>query len=136
MSACAMEIRRAQDWLESQLGFWRAEIRRAEDAVHAAKTDLQRKKMMRISDRQPDTTDQEKALGKAQARLDHAEEKQKNVKAWMQQLPRAIEEYDGQARPFQDVLDHDLVKMIALLEYKIAALDEYQRIQANAGGMP
>lgn len=133
MSASAMEIRRAQDWLESQLGLWKTEIRRAEEAVHSAKTELERKKMMRIGDRHLDTTDQEKALRRAQTRLDHAEEKRDNVKLWMRQLPEAVDEYDAQARPFQDVLAHDLAKMLALLEQKIAALEEYQRIQTGGG---
>jgi ribosomal protein S20 len=136
MSSNAMEIRRAQDWLARQLQLWKSEIRRAEEAVVVAKNELARKKMMRISDRPPDTTDQEKALRKAQARLAHAEAKRDNAKAWLRQLPDAIEEYDGQARPFQDVLDHNLAKMIAFLEQKIAALEEYQRINPASGGAP
>jgi len=131
MSSNGMEIRRSQDWLESQLALWKAEIRRAEEAVVAAKNELARKKMMRISDRPPDTTDQEKALRKAQARLAYAEEKRDNAKKWLRQLPDAVEEYDGQARPFQDVLDHDLAKMIAFIEAKIAALEEYQRVHST-----
>ena len=54
--------RRSQDWLESQLAMWKAEIRRAEEAVVQAKNALNRKKMMRISDRPPDTTDEENGL--------------------------------------------------------------------------
>ena len=58
MSSNAMEIRRSLDWLDTQLQMWTAEIRRAEEAVFAAKNELARKKMMRISDRPPDTTEQ------------------------------------------------------------------------------
>ncbi|MBI1833186.1 MAG: hypothetical protein HYR84_17230 [Planctomycetes bacterium] len=133
MSGNAMEIRRARDWLQTQLDMWQAEVRRAEDAVVLAKNELTRKRMMRIGDRTPDTTDQEKTLRKAQARLAHAEEKRDNTKRWIRQLPDAIEEYDGQSRPFQDALEHDIAKMIAFLEQKIAALEEYQRIQATGG---
>jgi chromosome segregation ATPase len=136
MSSNAMEIRRSQDWLEGQLDLWKAEIRRAEDAVVLAKNELARKKMMRIGDRPPDTTEQEKTLRKARARLAHAEEKRDNAKAWLRQLPEAVQEYDGQAHPFQDALEHDLAKMIAFLEHKIAALEEYQRIHPSAGGTP
>jgi chromosome segregation ATPase len=132
MTGNAMEIRRAQDWLESQLGRWKSEIRQAEEAVIQARNELARKKMMRISDRPPDTTDEEKALRKAQAWLAHAEEKRDNTKRWIRQLPDAIEEYDGQARPFQDALEHDLARMIALLDQKIAALEEYLR--THSGG--
>ena len=134
MSGNQMEIRRSLDWLESQLQLWKNEIRRAEEAVFQAKNELARRKMMRISDRPPDTTAQEKELRKAQARLAHAEEKRDNTKAWLRRLPDDIEEYDGIARPFQDALDHDLQKMIAFIEQKIAALEAYRQINP-AGGM-
>jgi hypothetical protein len=136
MSGNAMEIRRSQDWLESQLALWKSEIRRAEEAVIQARNELVRRKMMRISDRPPDTTEQEKILRKAQARLAYAEEKRDSTKAWIRQLPDAVEEYNTQARPFQDVLERDLAKMIAFLEQKIAALEEYQRIHPASGGTP
>jgi hypothetical protein len=133
MTANAMEIRRSQEWLESQLAQWKSEIRRAEEEVIHARNELVRRKMMRISDRPPDTTEQEKILRIAQARLAFAEQKQESTKAWLRRLPDAIEEYDAQARPFQDVLECDLAKMIAFLEQKIAALEEYQRIQPASG---
>jgi chromosome segregation ATPase len=136
MNGNAMAIRRSQDWLEEQLGRWKSEIRVAEEAVVVAKNELARKKMMRISDRPPDTTDQEKALRKAQARLAHAEDKRDQCKAWLGRMPDAVEEYDGQARPFADSLEYDMAKMIAFLEQKIAALEEYQRINPSAGGAP
>ena len=133
MGSNALEVRRSQDWLEEHLAQWKSEGRCAEEIVVVAKNELARKKMMRISDRPPDTTDQEKALRKAQARLAHAEEKRDNCKAWLNRLPDAIEEYDGQAKPFQDSLQYDLAKMIAFLEQKIAALEEYRRINPTSG---
>jgi hypothetical protein len=136
MSGNAMSIRRSSDWLEEQLALWNAEIRRAEEAVILARNELARKKMMRISDRPPDTTEQEKVLRKAQARLAHAEEKRDNTRRWIRQFPDAVEEYNGQARPFQDMLEHDLAKMIAFLEHKIIALEEYLRIHSTTGESP
>jgi chromosome segregation ATPase len=133
MSTSALELRRSEDWLQGQLSAWKAEVRHAEEAVIIAKNELARKRMMRISDRPPDTTDQEKALRKAQARLAHAEDKKANCKSWLNRLPDAIEEYDGQAKPFQDALQYDLAKMIAYLEHKIASLDEYRRLDPSSG---
>jgi HD superfamily phosphohydrolase len=136
MSANQMEIRRAYDWLETQLNLWKAEIRRAEDAVTQAKIELTRRRMIKFNDRPPDTTEQEKVLRRAQARLAHAEDKRDNTKRWLRQLPDAIEEYDGQARPFTDMLDHEVVKMALFLEQKIAALEAYQHMNPSAGGTP
>jgi len=128
MSGNQMSIRRSFEWLESQLQQWKAEIRRAEELVFQAKQELARRQMMRISDRPPDTTSQEKELRKAQARLAHAEEKHDNTKAWLRRLPGDVEEYDGTARPFQDALEYDLAKMVLFIEQKIAALDAYRQI--------
>lgn len=136
MSANQMEIRRALDWLEAQLGYWKAEIRRAEDAVLQAKADLRRKKIIKFNDRPPDTTEEEKALRKAQAWLAYAEDKRDNTKRWLRLLPEAIEEYDGQSRPFTDMLEHDMVKMALFLEQKIAALEAYQQVSPSTGGAP
>ena len=133
MSGNQMQIRRSLDWLESQLQSWTTEIRKAEEAVFQAKQELARRKMMRISDRPPDTTAQEKELRKAQARLAHAEEKRDNTKAWLRRLPDEVDDYDGQARPFQDTLELDVVKMLTFLEQKIAALEEYRRINPAGG---
>jgi chromosome segregation ATPase len=133
MSGNQMQIRRSLDWLDSQLQLWKTEIRKAEEAVFQAKQELARRKMMRISDRPPDTTAQEKELRKAQARLAYAEEKRDNTKAWLRQFPGDVEDYDGRARPFQDTLEMDLVKMILFLEQKIAALEAYRQINPTGG---
>ena len=69
MGANSMEINRTNDWLESQLQMWKGEVRRAEEAVFVAKSELTRRRMMRIGDRPADTTEQEKALRKAPGRV-------------------------------------------------------------------
>jgi hypothetical protein len=136
MSANQIEIRRSFDFLEAQLAMWKTEIRKAEEAVVQARSELARKKMVKLNDRPPDTTEQEKQLRRAQARLAHAEEKRDNTKRWLRMLPDAVEEYDGQARPFSDILEHDVVKMAVYLEQKIAALEAYQHMPPASGGTP
>ena len=134
MGSNAMEIRRCQDWLETQLQMWKGEIRRAEEAVIAAKNELARRRMMRIGDRPPDTTEQEKVLRKARQRLEHAEEKRDNTKKWLLKFPDAVEEYDAQAKPFLDLLEFEMAKMLGFLAEKQAALEAYQRTSPGGGG--
>jgi hypothetical protein len=134
MGSNLMEIRRCQDWLETQLQMWKGEIRRAEEAVIAAKNELARRRMMRIGDRPPDTTDQEKVLRKARQRLEHAEEKRDHTKKWLIQFPDAVQEYDAQAKPFLDFLEFEMTRMLRFLEEKQAALEAYQRLNPAAGG--
>ncbi len=125
LSAVEMEIRRHQAWLEEQLTYWREVVRQCEDKVFQAKQELVRRRMMRIADRPPDTSEQEEALQIAQARLAHAEEKGDKTRRWLRLLPEAVIEYEGPARQLAGVLEADMPKADALLERKIAALEAY-----------
>ena len=102
LTALEMEIRRCLDWLDEQLGHWKEEVRKAEDDVIRAQNELSRKRMMRIGDRPPDTTDLEKVLAAARQRLEHAREKFANTKRWLWALPDEIREYQGPCRLFQE----------------------------------
>jgi hypothetical protein len=125
LDAAGTELLHVQTWLEGQLQHWTVEIRRAEEAVFVAKNELAMKKFMKIGDRPVDTTEQEKILRRAIAWLEHAEERKKNTKRWLCDLPDAVSEYQGLSRPFMDSLEHDVPRMAAWLEQKAAALEAY-----------
>ncbi len=132
LSSASMEIQHTLAWLEEQLKYWTSMVRHCEDEVFQAKNELARKKMMRIGDRPPDTTDQERALRRAQERLAHAQEKEENSRHWLRQLPNDIIDYEGPARQLGGMLDADLPKADALLENKIASLEAYLHIGGGA----
>ena len=81
--------------------------------------------MMRVGDRPPDTTEQEKNLARARQRLDHAQEKLTATKHWLITLPDEVREFEAQSRLLRDTIESDVPKMLALLERKIAALAAY-----------
>jgi len=124
-----MDIRRALDWLTGQLQHWKEEARAAEDAVILARNELARRRMMRISDRPPDTTEQEKVLARARAWLEHAQERLENTKRWLWALPEEIRDYEGPARLFQEIVESDLPKVVAMLGRKIQSLEAYKQGQ-------
>lgn len=128
LSAAALEIRRAQNWLDDQHKHWTAAVRKSEDVVFHAKQELSRRRMMRIGDRPPDCTEQEEALELARRRLEHAEDKLEATRRWQRQLPEAILDYDGPVNQLLGLIDSRLPKADALLSQKIAALEEYVRI--------
>ena len=78
---------------------------------------------MRIGDRLPDTTDQEKL--RARQRLEHAQEKLVNTKRWLWALPDEIREYQGPCRLFQDMVEGDLPTVVTMLQRKILTLEAY-----------
>lgn len=136
LASVTLEVRRLEAWLEEQLGSWQIEVRRAEDAVFQARLELQRRQMMIIGDRKPDTAEQEKQLRRAQLRLEFAQEKRDRTKEWIRQLPDVVRDYQGRSRPLQDWLEIDLPRMSALLDRKVQTLEEYARLAPPEGNTP
>jgi DNA repair exonuclease SbcCD ATPase subunit len=130
LGAAEMEIRRTFEWLDEQLKYWVHEVRRAEDAVFEAQQELARRKLMRVGDRPPDCTEQEKALRKARARLEHAQQQRDKTRTWLRELPTAVNEYEGPARRLGNLVEADLRRACALLERKLEALEAYVGLTA------
>ncbi|MCS7047234.1 MAG: hypothetical protein NZO58_12825 [Gemmataceae bacterium] len=127
LGSVELELRRMIDWLDQQAKHWQTEIRLAENAVFEAKKELQRKKMMKIGDRKPDTIDEEKALRRAAAWLEHAQEKLARTRHWQRAFPEAVLDYEGPARQLQFLLEARVPQMSAFLTQKMDALDRYQQ---------
>jgi hypothetical protein len=123
LCATDVEIRRFLDWLHGQQKYWKQELRRREEAVLQAKAELSVRKFYRDNHR--GTTEPEIALRKAQERLREAEEKVRNVVRWLNELPRALTEYEGPARQLSGMLDADLTRAVARLGQKLDALEAY-----------
>ncbi|MCS7160097.1 MAG: hypothetical protein RMJ19_06460 [Gemmatales bacterium] len=132
LSSVALVIERAYVWLEQQERFWKQEIRKREEAVSEARLELQRRKMMEILDRPADTTEQEKALRRAQARLEEAERKLRAVKAWLVQWPRAVNEYRPIGQRLADFVDVEMLQLLAWMQGRIQALEAYLAAQPPA----
>jgi hypothetical protein len=125
LTAIALDVRRAFDWLAQQKQFWTRMIRECQDEVTQAKAELTRKQVFHPGERQPDCTQEIKALRRAQARLEHAEDRAEKCRRWEPTLQRAADEYQGPARQLADLLEGDLPKSLALLERLLIALEEY-----------
>jgi hypothetical protein len=128
LSSAQMKIQRVLDWLEEQNKFWQREVRRWEDAVTQARTELARRKMMKIGDRTPDCTEQEDILRAAQRRLDEVEEKLAKTRRWLPNMRRSVDEYQGPARQLSGFLEGEQSRALALLQQKIDALEAYARL--------
>jgi hypothetical protein len=128
LTAVALDVRRAFDWLTERRQFWVRAVRECQDEVTHAKADLARKQVLHPGDRQPDCTQEIKALRKAQARLEHAEDKVEKCRRWEPALRRAADEYEGPARQLGSLLEGDLPKVLSLLERLVTVLEEYVAI--------
>jgi len=134
LSVSDMDVRRGLEWFQNDLlKHWLSEVRRREEAVTHAKSDLERCRMQKFGDRTPDCTDQRVALKKAQARLEEAEQKVKSVKKWSRVLDEEAEEYRSQSQELNNMLAGELPKGIHDLNQMLAALDAYIGLSAPGG---
>jgi len=130
--AADAEIHRTVDWLGEQLAYWTHEVRRWEDEVFRARGELSRRRMIRISDRPPDCSEQEEALERARQALAHAENQVERTRRWQRLWQEAVIEYQGPVGQLKGLLEGDLPRAIALLERKIETLDGYVGMTAPA----
>jgi len=122
------EVRRSLDALEQRQQFWQQEIRRREEEVTRAKSELTTRRWAGG----PGTTDQEVALARARRRLQEAEEKLRAARRWLRQLPLDVSDFEGRAGALVNFLEHDLKRAVVLLQSKIDALEAYTRTVAAA----
>jgi hypothetical protein len=130
LGSIGLEIRRAYDWIDEERKAWQHEAQEAETAVVQAKAELNQRKTPDFGGRVPDTSVQERALARARARLQHAEEQIEVCRKWATRLPKLIsEDYEGPARRLSTFLDTDVPRAIADLGSRIEALHRYTQVQ-------
>jgi hypothetical protein len=126
LAMLALGLARMSEWLETQHRHWSHEIRKAEDDISQAATELRHRRMSMVGDRPPDCTVQEDALRKAKARLAEAEERLAAVRAWTLRLPEEIREIcDPSTRELGMFVDLNLARALAALDRQMTALDRY-----------
>jgi hypothetical protein len=122
------EIRRCIDWLtHDQRIYWQSEVKRRVEKLSSAKAELNRKQITGKSEQKHDT-EQREAIREAKQRLEEAQDKVENVQRWLPLVQQAVMEYNGQARPFADLLEFEVERSIELLDRMINALEEYTHL--------
>jgi hypothetical protein len=130
LGAVDMQVRRAVSWLAEKQKYWVKEIRERHDEVQRAKIELQQRKYENRDGRGRGTSEPEKNLRKAEARLKEAEQKAANCKRWQPELQHAVMEYQGPARQLSGALESELKHAVAVLDQKIEALESYLALAA------
>jgi hypothetical protein len=132
LAGVELELRRAFEWLDEQHALWKQAVKDSEEEVTRAKAELSQRKFKTWDGREPDCTVQERALRRARARLEHAEEKVETVRKWIGRLPKIIDEmYRGAGRRLQNFLEDDLPKGQADLARRIVSLETYAGLRTD-----
>lgn len=115
-------------------GYWKAEIRRAAEAVNQAIKDLEYcRAYKKVGDNTPSCIEEKKELEKARKRLARAEEKAELVRRWTPVVLQQFREACVRLVRFREVLDVDCPRAIAALDRKIKALDDYRNTAGPRG---
>jgi len=125
ISTADAEVSRTQIWLQStQPLHWKHEIRRSEEKLAQAKSEL-----FRATISQPDNprgpTYQIRLVKKTQAEIKYAEEKLERTKRAARNLEHELNEYRGTMSPLSTSLEGDLGKAVSILEKAIKSLEAY-----------
>jgi hypothetical protein len=137
LSGVDMELRRMRDWLErDQLGYWMMQVKRRQEEVMNARTELARRKIAAQGSDTISDTEQKEKLREAQRRLRVAEEKVAVVKKLIPELHRTIAEYKSCSSPLGDHLGGGLEKSIHRIGMMVKSLEAYLALRAPAGGGP
>jgi hypothetical protein len=131
LSGVDMELRRMRDWLErDQLGYWMSQIKKRQEELMQARSDLHRRKLSQSGSDAVSDADQKEALREATKRLHAAEDKVALIKRLIPFLHHAIDEYHSHSQPLGDHLAGGFEKSLASLQKMTNALDAYMALKA------
>jgi hypothetical protein len=121
-----MELRKMRDWLErDQLGYWQAQIKKRQEDLMQARSDLHRKKVSQQGSDAVSDADEKERLREAQRRLRIAEEKVALVKKLIPMLAHATAEYHSHSQPLGDHLAGGFERALMSLEKMTLSLEAY-----------
>ena len=135
LSSTDMEVRRVRDWLQrDQLTYWQAQVKRREEDVATAKSELFRRKVTAMNSDAVSDTDQKEALRLANRRLEQAHEMVAKIKRTIPYLEHAIAEYQATSQPLGDMLTGSFTNSVNLIERMVISLERY--LELNAPSAP
>jgi hypothetical protein len=126
-----LEVRRAIDWIEhDRTLYWPNQMRKASDALAAARAELERQELaIRQSDKRS-ATDAKIAFEAARRRLRLTEEKVRAVRKWRVAAKREADDFLGEVARLTNYLDGEFPRAVAALERMAGALDKYTGVAA------
>ena len=120
------QSQRALEWIDQERpSFWRNETRKRFDGVAQARSHLAQRQLISATDRRPACIEEKQALQIAKRKLDHAVGMNEVLRHWNVQVHRATDEYAIRVARLDRILNHDVPRLVGLLERMITALEAY-----------
>jgi hypothetical protein len=131
LSAVEMETRRVVDRLQrEQPYYWNQQIKQARDEYAEGKASLARKRLQKNDSYIPDTSEEEKMIRRATAKIENAEMKLAAIKTWSRKIESAWNDYQGPSGQLADAIGGTPARAVSELNRLIKAVESYLQVQA------
>ena len=132
-----MEVRRFVEWIRhEQPRILHQQHLNSMEEVAQAKNALNRKRLGKVDDREPDVTEERDALRRAQRKQEYIEERIKNVKKWGQIIDQVVDDYNGEARQLSNLVEGNPPASVGFLDRAIEQLHAYLEVEAPRSSSP
>jgi hypothetical protein len=122
------DINRVTQWLtQDRPAYWKAQVRRREDDVTRAQTDIMRKRIIAAPE-PASVVEEQKVLDHVKRRLAGAQRKLENVRRWAPMWEREALLYKTTCRGLAEAIHRDMPAATVRLDQMMASLDAYLRI--------
>lgn len=126
------DLERTILWLDrDRVGHWTRQIRRRQELVVRAKSELYRKQTQSSAKGgRAGDSDERHNLQRAERHLEEAHHRLKTTKTWIRRLDRERSLYKAAVSPFATAVDHDLPHAVAMLHKMSENLEAYTSMPA------
>jgi hypothetical protein len=125
------DVLRTRMWLQhDQQPHWKKQIRLRGHELAQAEQELL---TARLSEQGEAVRDRRRAVERARTRLGEAESALERVQRWLRQYDHEIDPHSRSTNPLRQLLDHNLVKAVALLSQTTRVLADYAVVSPDHG---
>jgi hypothetical protein len=133
LTSLRQEINRTLQWLDHDCpNYWQNQVRNGFDRVAEARTTLMRKSMMTVAGHRSECIDEKKALAKAKANLELAQQKVQACRQWSIKAHHAADEYTARVGRVEQSVGKSLPRIKVMLDRMIDALQSYASVEGAA----
>lgn len=130
IASAESELNRTGQWLnQERSAFWKSELRRREEAVLAAKLEIERKRMIR-SPEPASVVLEQRQLARAIERRDSASVRKRNTELWIGRYDRQALLTKSSTHKLSEAINSTLPRGVAALERMISSLESYVSIRS------
>lgn len=131
------ELQRAAEWIEhEQPAYWKAQTRKADEAVNLAKLDLEHCLMFPVAGERPACREERDVLHAAKRRAELCREKSETVRHWKRSLNHELYEYQGRVGQLREQLVTGMPHALSQLKIILNKLANYTVEQSVPSTFP